>query len=227
MAAIAALPPVEDNKDGRGLRHLYDKLLAHTKSLESAGLDHSVFAPSIRPSVVRKLPFELQADWRRMERNAACTFANFLEFLEEAADVREFAARGASAKKPVSVKSKVPATSAGKTVSTVAQLPAPMQQQRLDSGRQRNKCLFCGGNHFAVKCQVPTDKKRGNKLIGKNDAIGVSGLIVNQQHAERHSRAESVETHIIPRSVMDRGPQLRQQRHRRVRQLLLMRQQRY
>ena len=30
LAAIAALPPVENNKDGRGLRHLYDKLLAHT-----------------------------------------------------------------------------------------------------------------------------------------------------------------------------------------------------
>jgi hypothetical protein len=37
-----------------------------------------------------------------MERNAACTFPDFLEFLEETADVREFAARGASLKKPAS-----------------------------------------------------------------------------------------------------------------------------
>jgi Protein of unknown function (DUF1759) len=127
LATIAALPLVEDNKDGRGLRHVYDKLLAHTTSLESAGLDQSVFTPSIRPSVVRKLPLELKAEWRRMKRNAACTFPDFLEFLEEAADVREFSARVASVKKPVSVKSKVPATSAGTTISTVAQFSAPVQ----------------------------------------------------------------------------------------------------
>ena len=56
-----AASPVEDNKDGRSLRHLYDKLLAHTTNLESAGLDQAVLVPSVRPSVVRKLPIELQA----------------------------------------------------------------------------------------------------------------------------------------------------------------------
>jgi Protein of unknown function (DUF1759) len=40
-----AASPVEDNKDGRSLRHLYDKLLAHTTSLESAGLDQAVLVP--------------------------------------------------------------------------------------------------------------------------------------------------------------------------------------
>jgi Protein of unknown function (DUF1759) len=152
---VIAMPSVDKRENYAALRTLHDQVVGHTTSLKSAGLEWEKFAPIVMPIIISKLPATMRAEWRKLERNSACTFKDLLGFIDEEAEEQEYAALidGAKGKAPEKPKADP------STIASAAQLAATATSGRANPRRPRKSCPFCQDPHFAIKCSWSRDKK--------------------------------------------------------------------
>lgn len=147
MDALMNMEGVSSIHDMKGLRHLYDSLESHTRSLHSLGVSSSSYGSLLSSVFVNKLPKELRVVISKEFQQEEWDFDSLLEIVEKEINARERA----------SCSINLPSKKPPKEHPTVA---------ALISGGSPTVCIFCSQPHPSSQCRTVTDiRKRKESLM--------------------------------------------------------------
>ena len=167
IESLMVLPKIVSNEDLRGLRALYDRIEAATRSLKSVGVPSSNYSAILSPIIMSKFPQELRLlISRKLEDEWSVT--KLLESLGEELTLREKCALASIASRQTSreprgnikVNNFTGIRGQPSTTSTLIAETASYQ----GNGHIPN-CLFCGNKHFSASCTAITDPNMRKKII--------------------------------------------------------------
>ena len=152
MNKLLELKPINDLKHVTELRDIYNTVETQIRSLESLGIDSSMYGPFLIPVFQRKIPSELNLIISRKFTSDECW--DIKEVLE--AFKLELMARE---------KSNFSATSTETSQISAASLVVNSKSR--DSKQRKFSCVFCDKNHKPQHCRIVTNLD-ARKLILKD-----------------------------------------------------------
>ena len=161
------LPKIVSNEDLHGLRALYDRIEAATRSLKSVGVPSSNCSALLSPLVMSRFPQELHLlISRKLEEEWSVT--KLLESMGEDLTIREKCAlasltsQQASREQQGNIKVNKFTVIQGQPSTTSTLLAENTSYQ---GNGHIPHCLFCGNNHFSASCTAITDPNMRKKII--------------------------------------------------------------
>ena len=148
MDVLMSLEAVTSNHNLEGLRHLYDLVESHVRSLRSLGIPSSSYGSLLSSIFMTKLPQELRVIVSREITNDEWDLDSIMKTVEKEIDARERAS--------VSV---CPAKKQSREYPTAA---------ALFSNNSSPACSYCDQPHSSSSCQTITDLGRRKQILMKS-----------------------------------------------------------
>ena len=153
---LLKLPPC--NSDcASSLRFLYDKVIVHTRGLNSLGVEMRQYGSILIPVLMSKLPSEVRLRVAREQEEEVWDINDLMKIIQ-----REVEARESSEGTHLHLM-RSPAS---------GRLPHPNQPSNPNSSasalvaqHQSVRCVYCAGNHFSASCSIVKDAKARKTIL--------------------------------------------------------------
>ncbi|XP_045023718.1 uncharacterized protein LOC116934563 [Daphnia magna] len=180
---LATLQPVKDIADTAALRCFQLTIQSHINALETLGVARTSHGCLLGSSILRSIPFKLQAKWAESATNKVTDIDQVLKFIEEQVEAAERLSRlRATTPKPAQ-NSPQPAKTTPATTPTASQLgvsskptpqtnhpsktrrngsPPPSRREATASSSRKPMlpCVFCKEMHWATNCPMELKEKK-------------------------------------------------------------------
>jgi hypothetical protein len=152
MSKLLKLEKVNNSKNVKELRNLYDRIESHVRSLFTVGITSEHYGPLLIPVVLEKIPEDIRLEISRKLGTDNWKMDEFMTILREETVARESCEfmKGKGDTEFQENKNK------GFTT------------QNLYAGTRNTKCSFCKQNHFSDKCTVVTDLQKQKEIVWKD-----------------------------------------------------------
>lgn len=151
MDILLGLEPVVSANNLRGLRHLYDRVESHVRSLKSLGVAPESYGSLLSPVLLNKLPQELKLIVSRKVSDEDWSLDALMAVVAEEVEARERT---------------TPATS---NPSQPAKKPSRDQPTAatLFTGNSSPSCCYCQQTHLSSACKVVTQVEARKQILRK------------------------------------------------------------
>ena len=141
------------NDRASSLRYLYDKVMVHTRGLNSSGIEAQQYGSILIPVLMSKLPADVRIRVAREQDRELWDIKELLKIIQLEVEARESSegARFNLSSKPHNIPARNPHHDSSAS-SLVAQ-------------HQAVKCVYCTGNHFSASCSTVKDIKERKAIL--------------------------------------------------------------
>ena len=150
--ALLKLKSVDDAKDVRKLRELYDKIEQYVRNLKSLGIDSTQFGAMLIPIILHKVPEDIRLVITKSIETDNWDFDAVLKSFHNELSAREKCNFVSSPSKPSKERSTLPPTATALHAS---------------GGRSNPVCIFCQQDHKAWNCTVVTDPQVRKQMVSE------------------------------------------------------------
>ena len=164
MDALMSTESVASSQNLKGLRHLYDTVESHIRSLKTLGVTSESYGSLLAPVLMKKLPQELRLIISRKVTTSEMKLDELLGLMEQELIARELTATNAPQPQPRRISNQLTAAALLSGATSI--------------------CCFCQQRHASSSCKLVPDvsarKQILRKLIGRCFNYLVKGHISRQ-----------------------------------------------
>ena len=187
MDALVNLPIVENSRDLKAVRHLYDEVEANVRALGALGRKAEEYGGLLLPLMFHKIPEEIRLSICNKVSKENWDLEAVLKELKEELANRErcdYSTVTQSGDTSTKEDQKLPLVkkSGGKGPPSTFALMAG------SDGNQKPACVYCGQHHSSVQCNIVTNAQKRKEIL-KNS--GRCFICIRKNHLSRNCRSRS------------------------------------
>ena len=185
MDALVNLPIVENARDLKALRHLYDEVEANVRALSALGSKAEEYVGLLLPLMFYKIPQEIRLSICNKVSKENWNLEAVLKELKQELSNRErcdYSAVAHSGGTSTKEDQNLPLVkkSEGKGTPSSSELMAGSE------GNQKSAYVYCGQHHPCVQCTIVTNAQKRQEILKNSDRCFIC---IRKNHPSRNCRS--------------------------------------